>query len=69
MKNSRSLLPSFDDKQYLDAVEVLRTRALTTLRYSDRDIKNAVSIVRQVDPDHPLLRYSERGLLRSNPSE
>ena len=69
MKNSRSLMPSFEDKKYRDAVEVLRNRVLTTLRYSEREIEKAVSIVKQADPDHPLLRYSERGPLRPHPPE
>ena len=69
MKNSRSLTPSFEDRKYHDAVEVLRNRVLTTSQYSDREIQKAVSIVKTADPDHPLLRYRERGPLRSHLSE
>ena len=69
MKNSRSLIPSFEDKKYRDAVEVLRNRLLPTSQYSDHEIQKAVSIVKQADPDHPLLRYSERGPLKPYPSE
>lgn len=69
MKNSRSLMPSFEDKKYRDAVEVLRNRMLVTSQYSDREIRNAVLIVKQADPDHPLLRYSERGPLEFHTDE
>jgi hypothetical protein len=69
MKNSRSLMPSFEDKKYRDAVEVLRNRMLVTSQYSDREIRNAVLIVKQADPDHPLLRYSERGPLELHTDE
>ena len=63
MKNSRPFMPSFEDKKYRDAVEVLRNRVSVTSQYSDREIRNAVLIVKQADPDHPLLRYNERGPL------
>lgn len=60
---------SVENKKYRDAVEVLRNRLLPTSQYSEREIEKAVSIVKQADPDHPLLRYSERGPLRPHPSE
>lgn len=62
-------MPSFEDKKYRDAVEVLRNCLLPASQYSEREIEKAVSIVKQADPDHPLLRYSERGPLRSHPAE
>ena len=69
MTNSGSFMLSVENKKYLDAVHVLRNRVLTTSHYSEREIQNAVSIVKQADPDHPLLRYSERGPLKPHPSE
>ena len=63
------MIPSFEDKKYRDAVEVPRNRLLPASQYSEREIEKAVSIVKQADPDHPLLRYSERGPLRPHPSE
>ena len=63
------MIPSFEDKKYRDAVEVLRNRLLPTSQYSDHEIQKAVSIVKQADPDDPLLRYSEREPLKRHPSE
>jgi hypothetical protein len=48
-------------KLYDHAVEILRNRMFRRSGYSQEQIRQAVELVRQYDPNHPLLRYSERG--------
>ena len=48
-------------QQYDHAVEVLKRRMFRSSGYSQEQIRQAVELVRQYDPNHPLLRYSERG--------
>ena len=50
-------------QQYDQAVEVLRSRMFRGSGYSQEQIQQAVELLRQYDPNHPLLRYSERGQL------
>ena len=56
-------------KTQADALNILRNRTFRGSRYSASEIQTAVRVVREMDPNHPLLRYSERGPLRSYPSE
>ena len=51
------------------AEEILRSRMLRGAGYSEKDIQWAVEVVRQKDPNHSLLRYSERGPIKSDPTE
>jgi hypothetical protein len=46
---------------YNHAVEILRNRMFRRSGYSQEQIQQAVEVLRQYDPNHPLLRYSERG--------
>lgn len=57
----RNSSKSDQDPQYDHAVEILRNRTFRRDLYSKEKIQQAVEILRQLDPDHPLLRYSERG--------
>ena len=50
-------------QQYDHAVEILRNRMFRSSGYSQEQIQQAVEVLRQYDPNHPLLRYSERGQL------
>jgi len=47
-------------QQYDHAVEVLKRRMFRGSGYSQEQIQQAVDFLRQHDPEHPLLRYSER---------
>ena len=51
------------------AIEILRHRTFRGAGYSEKDIQWAVEVVRQQDPNHPLLRYSERGSIKSASAE
>ena len=44
-----------------EALEILRSRVFRGSQYADQKIQEAFRIVREMDPDHPLLRYHERG--------
>ena len=49
------------------AVAILRDRATSHRRYlNEADILKAVDLVRSHEPNHPLLRYSERGNVASS---
>jgi hypothetical protein len=47
------------------AIEILRHRTFRGAGYSEKDIQWAVEVIRKQDPNHPLLRYSERGPINS----
>ena len=57
------------DRGYDQALQILRDRIFRTSRYSHLEIQKAVQIVKDRNPDHPLLRYSERGPLRPDAAE
>lgn len=60
----KSPISLFTKKRALEqkrALEILRHRTFRGERYSQDEIHEAVAIVREYDPNHPLLRYSERG--------
>ena len=60
-KKSRSIAKVNKDLYYDHALHILRHRMTPNLTYSQEKIQQAVEIVRLHDPNHPLLRYSERG--------
>jgi hypothetical protein len=60
-KNVGNSSKNDQDPQYDHAVAILRNRTFRRELYSKEKIQQAVEILRQLDPDHPLLRYSERG--------
>ena len=60
---------TFGKDNHRRAEEILRHRMFRGAGYSEKDIQWAVEVIRRNDPDHPLLRYSERGPLRPHPSE
>jgi hypothetical protein len=51
------------------AIEILRRRTFRGAGYSEKDIQWAVEVIRRQDPNHPLLRYSERGPIKSDTTE
>lgn len=57
--NSRML--SSKSQEQIRASEILRNRIFRATRYSEKEINWAIDIIRDLDPEHPLLRYSERG--------
>ena len=59
MRSSREKLRKVG--QLSEAEAILRNRTLRGEQYSQEQIQQAVEVLRQYDPDHPLLRYSERG--------
>lgn len=69
MNASQSLKPVRRDHDYVQAIEVLRHRIFRASHYSHLDIQKAVQIVKDRNPDHPLLRYSERGPFRPDAAE
>lgn len=66
LKSSSSVPVSSDQRK---AMEILRHRTFRGVGHSEKDIQWAVEIIRQHDPNHPLLRYSERGQLKFNDAE
>lgn len=69
MDASQSAKSTYRDRDYDQAIQILRDRIFRTSRYSHLDIQKAVQIVKDCNPDHPLLRYSERGPLRPDAAE
>ena len=65
----RSLKDFRRNKHEREALEILRSRMFRGSQYSDQKIQEAVRIVKEIDPEHPLLRYSERGPLKFTASE
>jgi hypothetical protein len=63
MKNNRSIMPQLPTKEYDRAVETLCRQMESKSGVSQQEIEQAVRIIRDFDPDHPLLRYSERARL------
>lgn len=56
-------LSPFSRKRELDekrAFTILRKRLFQGSSFTEEEVQDAVRYVRACDPDHPLLRYSER---------
>lgn len=69
MNAFQSVKSTHRDRDYDQALQILRDRMFRGSRYSHLDIQKAVQIVKDRNPDHPLLRYSERGPLRPDAAE
>ena len=70
MSATNSLRPAPQTNDQRRAVDILRDRAFPSKSvYSDKDIQWAVAIVQNWEPNHPLLRYHERGNAVSKPSK
>ena len=57
------------NKHEREALEILRSRMFRGSQYADQKIQEAVRVVREMETDHPLLRYHERGNAVSKPSK
>lgn len=51
------------------AEEILRGRVFRGSPYKVFEIQQAVKVIRQYDPEHPLLRYNERKPLQFHADE
>ena len=60
---------TFGKDHQRQAEGILRHRMFRGAGYSEKDIQWAVEVIRRHDPNHPLLRYSERGPIRSDAAE
>ena len=68
--NGRTIAPQANGDPLLKAVSVLRERNKAfRANYSAQQIQQAVEMVRQWEPDHPLLRYHERRMPVSKPGK
>ena len=68
MKSPVSLFTTTRALQQKRALEILRNRMFRGARHSKDEIHQAVTIIREYDPEHPLLRYSERGRISETSS-
>lgn len=69
MNAFQSMKSTHRDRDYDQALQILRVRIFLGSRYSYLNIQKAVQIVKDRNPDRPLLRYSERGPLRPDAAE
>lgn len=61
LKAPNSRMPRSKSQEQARAVEILRNRIFRATRYSEKEIDWSIDIIRELDSEHPLLRYSERG--------
>lgn len=69
MEKPNSLIKTYHDRDRSHALDVLRGRLFKGSSFTNEEIQQAVKIVREIDPDHPLLRYRERAMTASNSSD
>lgn len=69
MEKPNSLIQTYRDRDRSHALDVLRGRLFKGSSFTYEEIQQAVKIVRQIDPDHPLLRYRERAMTAPNSSD
>ena len=68
--NTRTIAPQAANDRVAKAIAILRDRNTPhRMNHAELQIQQAVEIIRQWEPDHPLLRYHERGNPISKPSK